>query len=880
MAPEILRGDRYDAKADLWSLGAILYETLTGRPPFKAQNHIDLLRKIDRGEGWIRFPGEEGTESRVVGSGGAGGISRRVSSTGLGTSPGTVGVGSYGTSPRFPVVQGNVVPISEGLKDLVRRLLKRNPVERMTFEEFFVHECVVGGGRGSSGSGIAFGGVEGSVYPPTAAGTVGLQGSGEAASPLGVPGGTTVGSVGRVSSLEGAREPVRRATISGPVDERQAGLSGLRTNQRNSGMEVPRVVKGGSPVGSLKGLGGMEGVGGVNRPELGRLVSAPVLQGSGSHVRITSFGAPPFSQQPEQNVTIVTDQPGMRIEDEPPPFSSQIFEPAAVIQPDVRPSFIPTTSVIEPPFPGYDVDPAFFTAAAATNRMQPPQLIAHSPPDVTSPTAETEEGGSSLSSIGSLEISDPDDEAEVEEKERIVHIVRRSSSGGSPKSAEKHQQPSPTVQAQAGVAAGRKANKGSGSGLDEYVVVEKRVVEVNWLADEVASATAGSQSAGGSSPPFGRQDSGGSPSSQHVFPPPPPRRSLSREGPFVEQQGGGGQRWAEGSQQQRGATPPSPRMMSKVMEGSRVQRVAGDVAMKGRIFGSLRESTHSFLSSPTTATPTTTTTMAGGPMGLNAYATAAAITVPIGNRPVGMMQNSVVEDHLTMLGTLKVCSLRANAVHQLADAHSRLAADTPSRPSSSPTQTTSSSYSTLLEETLSLYLHALSLYQLSMDVAKNLWEKQRSSIPSHNTLPYLFTLSASTTAANPELVTLNTTVAWVRDRFNECLEKAETVRHVLASIEGGDESEGRCVEKVVYERALEVSRWAAVTELEASNSLGMLEKVENGYQHAVLLLEALLHCPDPGDGEAGMTDEDRMVVERFVANLYGRLGGVRNKLRV
>ncbi|CAJ0829940.1 12870_t:CDS:10 [Entrophospora sp. SA101] len=34
--------------------------------------------------------------------------------------------------------------ISEELKDLIRHLLKRNPVERISFEEFFMHPCVVG----------------------------------------------------------------------------------------------------------------------------------------------------------------------------------------------------------------------------------------------------------------------------------------------------------------------------------------------------------------------------------------------------------------------------------------------------------------------------------------------------------------------------------------------------------------------------------------------------------------------------------------------------------------------------------------------------------------------------------------------------------------
>ena len=87
MAPEILRYERYDAKADLWSVGAVTFEMMTGRPPFKAGNHVELLRKIEATQDNIKFPVEH--------------------------------------------------TLNADMRRVVRTLLKMRPVERIGFEEFF-----------------------------------------------------------------------------------------------------------------------------------------------------------------------------------------------------------------------------------------------------------------------------------------------------------------------------------------------------------------------------------------------------------------------------------------------------------------------------------------------------------------------------------------------------------------------------------------------------------------------------------------------------------------------------------------------------------------------------------------------------------------------
>jgi len=50
LAPEILENKPYNFKADIWSLGILLYEMTCLKPPFDANNFPLLVLKIIKGE--------------------------------------------------------------------------------------------------------------------------------------------------------------------------------------------------------------------------------------------------------------------------------------------------------------------------------------------------------------------------------------------------------------------------------------------------------------------------------------------------------------------------------------------------------------------------------------------------------------------------------------------------------------------------------------------------------------------------------------------------------------------------------------------------------------------------------------------------------------
>jgi serine/threonine protein kinase len=64
LAPEVLKGQGHGMAVDWWSLGTLIYEMLTGLPPFYSQNINIMYQKILNGE--LRFPSYVSSEAQSL----------------------------------------------------------------------------------------------------------------------------------------------------------------------------------------------------------------------------------------------------------------------------------------------------------------------------------------------------------------------------------------------------------------------------------------------------------------------------------------------------------------------------------------------------------------------------------------------------------------------------------------------------------------------------------------------------------------------------------------------------------------------------------------------------------------------------------------------
>lgn len=95
MAPEVLQFQRYDHKADMWSVGAMLFELLNGYPPFNGRNNVQVLKNIR-------------------------------------------------SCTCLPFSQSILYGLDSACLDICKRLLCLNPVERLSFDEFYFHSFLRG----------------------------------------------------------------------------------------------------------------------------------------------------------------------------------------------------------------------------------------------------------------------------------------------------------------------------------------------------------------------------------------------------------------------------------------------------------------------------------------------------------------------------------------------------------------------------------------------------------------------------------------------------------------------------------------------------------------------------------------------------------------
>ena len=113
-----MRYEKYDAKADLWSVGAIAYEMVFGTPPYRADNHVHLLRVIDAADdSALPFPSSLTFKQSL----------RRASST-----------PSKLSKEKQTIITINI-ETSDIFRDLILKLLKKDPNKRIAFEDYFKH---------------------------------------------------------------------------------------------------------------------------------------------------------------------------------------------------------------------------------------------------------------------------------------------------------------------------------------------------------------------------------------------------------------------------------------------------------------------------------------------------------------------------------------------------------------------------------------------------------------------------------------------------------------------------------------------------------------------------------------------------------------------
>ncbi|KAL8729480.1 MAG: hypothetical protein Q9166_004728 [cf. Caloplaca sp. 2 TL-2023] len=738
MAPEILRYEKYDAKADLWSVGTVLYEMMVGKPPFRASNHVELLRKIERGEDRIKFP-EETT-------------------------------------------------LSDSLKRLIRRLLRRNPVERISFIDFF-------------------------------------------------------------------NDTVIKDQIPGLVEEDKPAE--LPKRHEESQRQMKRSAQD-------------DGIGAQQSPEADKL---------GSDVPET------LSQSSRQRTRPHNDQP-----------SAARQEQASGTPPRAKAGRLRTAERRSEPMGGVE------EINEKTPRPRRPSIVSHA----TAPAPQDTQSSSPRGTIAAAVLMQRQSSGNAIATQANTPIRRPSQRERLP--ARREDQTNREV---------REARERAAQDVAferDYVLVEKRAVEVNAFADQLATEHGGmartSQDAHRGAM-VRRATTQGSPTSVTGAQVAPSRAMQIASGKRPDHLHHRQSSYERRAKESTSATSAISKAIN--MASGRLLNMGFSPPLG---FGRSGQSPP--LYNPFPAYP-----MNQGSMLLIGDGTKGSLPLDEDSKAVMIVEESATRSDV-VYGFAEVkykqlipvapsmdqgLGLRQAGISEGGEESASAAEDV---------GLTAGAIVTLSEEALVLYVKALSLLARSMDIAGAWWaRKNRGGIVDDSTPP-----KAQTNAAVGNRV--NNVVQWVRSRFNEVLGKAEFVRLKLieaqqqlpldhpshpsnhpavsrsvpamgTSADNVVVSVGVTAEKLMYDRALEMSRSAAVNELVGEDLSGC----EIAYVTAIRMLEAVLEDDEESAQKKPMQEpkessssdanespgdlveaEDRKVVLKMVTSIRARLAALKKKMQV
>lgn len=433
----------------------------------------------------------------------------------------------------------------------------------------------------------------------------------------------------------------------------------------------------------------------------------------------------------------------------------------------------------------------------------------------------------------------------------------------------------------------------------DYVVVEKRAVEVNAIADELAHAGSGAVAINPRRTSSGSDNSYNSPNNMQLY-----RR------PSLRSNSSGSQRRPSFTDRRISISISPTNALTKAigLASNRLFGVNASSSPTNRLIEETDERlTVNENNSNMNATNNTFSTILSNPNFANNLliqklnlptSTTVANNLQTNTSPQLSPQSKTDESVLNRLESL---ATKAHAINLFADV--KFSQLIPSPPSSDALDDDLLHQNDMLppkivksisEEGVVLYVKTLSLLAKGMVIASDWWYSQFEIDDPSNKNSNENPLKPSSNNNNNDMllaVRINELVQWIREKFNECLEKAEFIRltlqeaNTLLSNEDGSEYMGNSnsvadktrvvAEKLIFDRALEMSRNAAVNELVKED----LKGCELAYSTAIWMLEALLD-EDSSNDEDRLDDEDKAMVEKFIVSIGNRLSVLKRKLEV